>query len=383
MTAEALENRKVRAAFQAEVRRSTHATALAGGLIALVVMPCWIGFDHLVDPANASLFTKLRLLLEVPMAALWLLLLTDRGRRRPEPIMLILTVLIEASIAFMISRLDQGLAAYALGMSLVIYASAFLLIWSWRYTAALIVLTWLALATAVLAAADPLSRSELGTVAFYLGTASVIAFVGQFLRERTAWREFTVRMELEREQEHSRELLRRLERLSREDPLTGLANRRCWDESLAREFERSRRHGASMTLLLCDVDRLKEINDRFGHATVDHVLKGAAEALTSRVRASDLVARLGGDEFAVLCPDTHPRDAAALAEDLRAEFGELRPPEMAHQDVSVSIGVAGLKASDQRPEDLLARADNRLYRAKRVRNAVCAEVDDSPASAHA
>jgi len=56
---------------------------------------------------------------------------------------------------------------------------------------------------------------------------------------------------------------------------------------------------------------------------------------------------------------------------------------MAHQDVSVSIGVAGLKASDQRPEDLLARADNRLYRAKRVRNAVCAEVDDSPASAHA
>ena len=130
-------------------------------------------------------------------------------------------------------------------------------------------------------------------------------------------------MQLEHEQERSQELLQQLERLSREDPLTGLANRRCWDETLAKEFERSVRHGTDLAILLCDLDRLKAVNDRYGHPTGDRVLQAAAEVLNARVRAGDLAARLGGDEFGVLCPDTGEEAATALAEDLR------RAPERA------------------------------------------------------
>ena len=178
-------------------------------------------------------------------------------------------------------------------------------------------------------------------------------------------------MELEREQERSQELLQQLERLSREDPLTGLANRRCWDETLSREFERSCRQDSNLAILLCDLDRLKAVNDRFGHATGDRVLKAAADVLTGRLRAGDLAARLGGDEFGVLCPDTDVDAATVLAEDLRRRLSELAPLTPDLPGVTMSIGVAHRKHVDASPEEVALRADDRLYRAKRTRNAVC------------
>jgi diguanylate cyclase (GGDEF)-like protein len=352
------------------VKRATRATAVAGGLIAIVAFPAWSGFDHLVDPTHGAEFTTVRLSLELPLVALWLSLFTPAGRRHPELVMLLFMGLVQGSIAFMISRVEEAYAPYALGMSLAVYASSFLLIWPWQYTAALIALTWLVLGAAIATAPVALAGSALATIAFYLGTASLIAFVGQLHRQMTAWQEFRGRLELELEQERNRGLLEQLERLSREDSLTGLANRRRWDETLAREFERSRRRGGSLAVLLCDLDRLKEINDRFGHATGDRVLKQAADVLRQRVRAGDLAARLGGDEFAVLCPDTGFAAASKLAEDLRLRLGELRPAEPALPGVTVSIGVACREDVDLSPTELVLRADDRLYRAKRTRNAV-------------
>jgi len=371
MVREAFDSQGLRDAFRAEVRRSTRATAVAAGLIAIVAMPAWAGFDFLVDPAHAGAFLTLRLSLELPLVGLWLMLFTGPGRRHPEQIMLLLMALIEGAVAFMISRVEEAYAPYALGMSLAIYGSSFLLIWPWPYTAALIGLTWLALAGAITTAPDPLSGSALATIGFYLGTASLVAFVGQFYRQAVAWQEFRARIELEREQARSGELLRQLERLSREDPLTGLANRRSWDEAFVREFERSRRQEANLALLLCDLDRLKEVNDRFGHATGDRVLKAAADVLRERVRAGDLAARLGGDEFAVLCADTDLEGAYRLAEELRSRLGELRPPQPDLPGVTVSIGVAVRERADLSATELMLRADDRLYRAKVTRNAVC------------
>jgi len=343
---------------------------VAGGVIAIVAFPVWGGFDHLVDPAHGAEFTTIRLLLELPLIALWLSLFTDSGRRHPELVMLLFMGLIQGAIAFMTSRVEDAYAPYALGISLAIYASAFLLIWPWQYTATLIALTWVALAVAIGTAPHAPDASEIATIAFYLGTASLLAFVGQLHRQMTAWQEFRSRTELELEQERNRELLEQLERLSREDSLTGLANRRCWDETLAREFERSRRQNSFLAVLLCDLDQLKEINDRFGHATGDRVLKAAADVLRERVRAGDLVARLGGDEFAVLCPDTEIAAASALGEDLRMRLSALRSPEASIPGVTVSIGVACRESADVSATELVLRADDRLYRAKRTRNAV-------------
>ena len=314
--------------------------------MAIIAMPIWAGFDHLVDPRNADVFTAVRLGLELPLIALWLSLFTSFGRRHPELIMLIFLTLIEASIAFMLSRVDEAYAPYSLGISLAIYASAFLLIWPWQYTAALVGLTWLSVAIAIVGATEPLSRAAVATIAYYLGTASLVGFLGQYFRQASAWQQFRNRVELEREHERNEELRLKLERLSREDPLTGLANRRCWDETLAREFERSCRQDGSLAVILCDLDRLKDVNDRFGHAVGDRVLKATADVLRERVRASDLAARLGGDEFGVLCPDTAPENAGLLAEELRARLAELSEGETPAVGVTISVGVAGREPDD-------------------------------------
>jgi diguanylate cyclase (GGDEF)-like protein len=323
-----------------------------------------------VDPEHAANFTAVRLALEVPLICLWLSLFTEFGRRRPELIMLLFLTLIQASVAYMLGRVDEAYAPYSLGMSLAIYGSAFLLIWPWQYTAALIGSTWLAVLAGIALAPDPLPASAVATIAYYLGTASLVGFLGQFFRQASAWAEFRNRIALEREHERNEELRRRLERLSREDPLTGLANRRSWDETLAREFERTRRQGGSLSVILCDLDRLKDVNDRFGHAVGDQMLRAAADLLRERVRASDLAARIGGDEFGVLCPDTDAESASLVAEDLRLRLAGLNDSPV--PGLTLSIGVAGLEAEDASPTELMLRADGRLYRAKGTRNAVWA-----------
>ena len=246
MPADTLDSSRLRPAFRAEVKRTTRTTAIAAGVIAIVAFPIWAGFDRLVDPAHSAEFTAIRLLLEIPLVALWLSLFTGWGRRHPELVMLLFTGMIQLAIAFMTSRAEGAYAPYALGMSLAIYASSFLLIWPWRYTAALIGLTWVALGVAIATAPHVPDASAIATIGFYLGTASLVAFVGQLHRRDDglaassaagwgwSWSRSAAGI-----------CSTQLERLSREDSLTGLANRRSWDETLAREFERARRKDSS------------------------------------------------------------------------------------------------------------------------------------------
>ena len=210
---------RLRADFREEVKRATRTTALAGGLIAIVAFPVWAGFDRIVDPDHSAEFFRIRLVLELLLVTLWLSLFTRAGRRHPELVMLVFMSLIEVSFASMTARVENAYAPYALGLSLAIYASALLLIWTWQYTAALIGVTWAALAVAIATAPQPLETAEIATIAFYLGTASLVALVAQLHRQMTAWKEFCSRVELEAEQERSRDLLEQLQRLSREDSL--------------------------------------------------------------------------------------------------------------------------------------------------------------------
>ena len=370
MAGDDLDARRLRAAFRAEVRHATRTTAVAGGVIAIIAFPSWAIFDHLVDPAHGVEFATLRFGLELPLILLWLSLFTGLGREHPEGVMLLMLGLIQGVIAYMTTHVVDAYAPYALGLSLGIYASSYLLIWPWRYTAALIGLTWAAVLGGIATAPPTLDAAAIATIGFYLVTASLVSFVGQLHRQLSAWREFRNRVELEAEQERSRDLLQQLERLSREDALTGLANRRWWDETLAHEFERARRHDSGLAVVLCDLDRLKEINDRYGHAAGDRVLVAVANVLRDRVRIGDLPARLGGDEFGIICPDTTLAAALALAEDLRARFGELNPDDTSVPAVTVSMGAACREATDVSPNEIVLRADDELYLAKRTRAAV-------------
>jgi len=361
-----------RTRFRQEVRSSTRATGISAGAIATVGFPTWTAFDYLVEPSNADAFLDLRLLLTLPIAALWFVLgMTPLGRRHPEPLLLGIMLAISVGISLMIGRVESHHEAYALGMSLTLYAGAILLLWPPAYMAAFCGLSLAAL-TAVLLLSDPVPTDAIATVYFYLVTAAAIGFLGQLHRQRTAWSEFASRAALEREQQRSRELVAELDRQSHEDSLTGLANRRAWDEALERECARSSRDGSSLAVLLCDLDGLKEINDRLGHPVGDLVLKTVGKLLRARSRDADLVARIGGDEFAVLSAGTDLRGGTELAEQLRRLVAEEATPTAGLGGVSISIGVADWEGPDDSAETVMLRADRRLYTAKATRNVVCA-----------
>jgi diguanylate cyclase (GGDEF)-like protein len=160
-------------------------------------------------------------------------------------------------------------------------------------------------------------------------------------------------------------LLVQLAEQSRTDALTGLANRRWLDERLADELQRSRRHAKPLAVAMCDLDFFKRINDRFGHAIGDEVLRRVAAILRERCRSTDLIARYGGEEFCIAFLEADAEHAARSCEALRAavaahEWAGVHPG----LEVTLSVGISdqqdGLDA-----HALLADADMHLYRAKR------------------
>src|ERR1700723_1307909 len=146
------------------------------------------------------------------------------------------------------------------------------------------------------------------------------------------------------------------------DQLTGLYNRRSGEQRLAQEISRAQRHGRPLTVLLMDLDGLKQINDRHGHAAGDAVLKGFADRLQRAIRGSDLAVRLGGDEFMALLPECRAeevRHVLARLEGLEFEFNEEKI------SLHFSRGWTDYKAGET-PQELLNRADQELYANKRA-----------------
>ena len=167
---------------------------------------------------------------------------------------------------------------------------------------------------------------------------------------------------VERFQEEMQEANEQLRRLSVTDELTGLRNRRAFEERLVLEFSMSRRRRRDLTVLLLDVDNFKRINDRWGHAAGDAVLRRLSAALRTTIRLPDLVARYGGEEFVVLLPETALEPALSfctrLMDRIAAETWE-------HEPVTVSIGLAGLNDTLLNGFQLVSMADEALYAAKR------------------
>jgi diguanylate cyclase (GGDEF)-like protein len=168
------------------------------------------------------------------------------------------------------------------------------------------------------------------------------------------------------------ELRSELRRLAITDHLTGLPNRRETERRLAAELERAARYDRSLSLLMIDVDNLKRINDEFGHAVGDEVLRALAELFRKNIRTSEMAGRLGGDEFAIVLPETDGPQATALAERLirglpsvLREWPNLPEPELVASTVGITVGVA---CNDDRllsAKQLAAAADAALYEAKR------------------
>ena len=169
----------------------------------------------------------------------------------------------------------------------------------------------------------------------------------------------------------------RIYRLAKVDEGTGVFNRRHLQDVLAREMRRAQDSGVPLSLICYDLDHFKRVNDSHGHPAGDRVLKDTAQAAQQALRNSDVLCRMGGEEFVVVMPGTALREAAAVAEALRAAIAALvlrlrtAAGTVKHQQ-TVSVGVAQWSAEMHHVGDLLEAADRKLYEAKRSgRDRVC------------
>jgi diguanylate cyclase (GGDEF)-like protein len=160
------------------------------------------------------------------------------------------------------------------------------------------------------------------------------------------------------------ELFREMEHRAKSDPLTGLANRRALEETLAREVDRAQRYGSSLAVLMIDVDGLKDVNDRHGHPAGDAVLQNLAAILLEAVRSVDVPGRWAGDEFLVILPDTGARQAEQLARRLQGRSHE-QPARLDTVAIpaTLSVGVTEYARNDT-ADTLVRRVDQALYQAK-------------------
>jgi len=157
----------------------------------------------------------------------------------------------------------------------------------------------------------------------------------------------------------------RAERLAQLDPLTGLNNRRAFYDRTSPLWAHVNRHGHVASVMLLDVDHFKQLNDAYGHAHGDEVLKVLANILRYSVRQGDVLARWGGEEFIVFLPETGQEAAVALAERLRTEFADTPiPHEAGASVVSASFGIAQKADHHLTLDALIAAADECLYRSK-------------------
>ena len=175
---------------------------------------------------------------------------------------------------------------------------------------------------------------------------------------------------------------RRLELLSITDGLTKLNNHRYFQDELARAFEESQRYERPLSLAMIDIDFFKKVNDTYGHAVGDEVLKAVATLYKGSVRSTDLVARYGGEEFAIMMPETELQDAITFADQIRG-LVESSPIETqaGPLKITISIGVASVPLTRiHSSKELIVSADKALYRAKKSgRNQVQAEKRRDPA----
>jgi diguanylate cyclase (GGDEF)-like protein len=164
------------------------------------------------------------------------------------------------------------------------------------------------------------------------------------------------------------------------DPLTGLYNRRLFSETFEKELNRGRRYGSPLGLVVLDLHRFKEVNDKHGHPRGDDVLRAAAATLKKALRTSDSAFRIGGDEFALLLPQTDAEQALALSRRVETVFAEMLQPLQLSVGVSMDHGVATFPQDGEQADQLIRVADERLYRLKQANHGRSANGETRPPS---
>lgn len=175
----------------------------------------------------------------------------------------------------------------------------------------------------------------------------------------------SINLNLQSKLEQIQKLQKTLEEQAIHDPLTNVYNRRFFDETFEKELARSKRNGKPLCIIMIDIDHFKRINDQFGHAAGDRVLKNFGELLIKRTRASDIVCRFGGEEFIILFTEADAICLMERADGIRKDFRNMcrNDPEL-QMDVTISIGVSCYPKNGEDTRELILKADRALYEAK-------------------
>ena len=314
--------------------------------ILLLMFAPW---DFYVDPAHWRSAFQVRLIGATVIVATGLFQqLPGMGRWLPlmAKMRLVISV-VAATVAA--STLDRGYGFAVAGVVAIILTGPYIAI-DVRDLLTTNLVALLALAVVIVAVSlDPLDM--VGTVVFMLLAMAVSMLLGRVL-EGLNRRAFALELELHRD--------------ARTDALTGLDNRRAVQERAPLELKRARRAGVPVSLLLCDIDHFKSINDRHGHESGDAVLRAVAATLRATVRETDLLGRWGGEEFLAVLVDADARHAGEVAERIRANVAATTL-EGLPEPATISIGVSTRQPVEPVAvvwEALLKEADTHLYRAK-------------------
>lgn len=155
---------------------------------------------------------------------------------------------------------------------------------------------------------------------------------------------------------------KRVEELSITDQLTGLYNRRKFDEILEYEFNQWRRHNKTFSIIMLDIDDFKHVNDLYGHPIGDKVLVQTANLLKSMIRKSDTLCRWGGEEFVIICPFSDIKNTMNLAEKIRQSFKEI--DFELFRNKTISLGITVVNDTDENVQEIISKVDKALYIAK-------------------
>lgn len=368
---------QVEAAFQVEMDRMRERRMRKTGIAAVLLYSAFAVSDRVMIPDAYMQAWAIRFLLVVPLLLLCTFFVYRIPRLAWREAALSFTLIVSGvSLPWIAGFSSHSNAAhYQTGITLIVLFGNIVL--NLRFRSALVTSVVMNLIYGLaLARIDAIPPEVRFNNWLFCLAAVAISLIANFRMDQDQRRAWFARM---REHERNLELSHAVEllaRLSAEDALTQVANRREFERRLDIEWGRARRDGTPLALIMVDVDCFKNYNDHYGHQAGDVCLQQIAGKLKSvPQRAADLVTRFGGEEFAVLLPATAEEDAAALAERMRRAIVDLQIPHATSRvapGVTASFGVAGMHpVGNLKASDLVAAADAALYAAKeRGRNRI-------------
>lgn len=361
---------EVEAAFQDEMDRMRQGRIRRTGLVGVLLYSAFAISDRMMVPDTYEQAWAIRFLLVVPLLLYCTLFAYKIPRISWRETLLSVTLLVTCLSVPWIAGMSQHPNAehYHTGVTLIVLFGNIVLRLRRRtaiVTSALMAIVY-AITLSGIGGMPPEVRFN--SWLFFL-TAVIISLIANFRMDQDQRRAYMARM---REQERNRELshaVELLQKISAEDSLTQVANRREFERRLAIEWKRARRDGNALALIMIDVDCFKSFNDHYGHLAGDAALQQIAATLRAiPQRAADLVARYGGEEFVVLLPSTDAEHAAMVAEHMRQAIIDLQIPHATSRvapGVTASFGVAAMyPTGDEQPQALIAAADAAVYAAK-------------------